>query len=67
MAFFSLYEMVYYGYEDEDQQFLFIKTLSKNISYLKKANFVSKSEKILADVILWNINIGKTIIILRKK
>ncbi|WP_297236216.1 glycosyltransferase family 2 protein [uncultured Flavonifractor sp.] len=67
MAFFSLYEMGYYGYKDIQHQKYYSNTLKNTITDMCKVNFIPFSEKCLAYVFLLNVNFGMTIIKLIKK
>lgn len=67
MAFFSLYEMGYYGYKDKEHQNDYLNTLRDTIVDLYNASFIPYGEKCLAYVFLFNVYLGKTIIHLRKK
>lgn len=67
MAFFSLYEMAYYGYKNEEHQNYYLTTLRKTIVDVCNASFISFGEKCLARVFLLNISLGKVIVCLKKK
>lgn len=67
MAFFSLYEMGYYGYKDEKHQNYYLKTLKRTVSDMYSANFIPLSEKCLACIFLFNINLGKAIVHLKRR
>lgn len=67
MAFFSLYEMGYYGYKDAEHQRYYLNTLRNTITDMCNANFIPFSEKCLSRVFLLNINFGITVIKLIKK
>lgn len=67
MAFFSLYEMGYYRYQDEEHQNYYITTLRNTITDLCNAGFIPFGEKCLARVFLLNIYLGKVIVRLKKR
>lgn len=67
MAFFSLYEMGYYGCKNEEHQKEYLNTLRNTIMDLYNASFIPYSEKCLAWVFLLNIYLGKAIVRLKKK
>ena len=67
MAFFSLYEMVYYGYEDRIQSQLYLQVLKYNYFYLKMDTNISLAEKILSWIFLHNMFIGKKIVQIKLK
>lgn len=67
MAFFSLYEMGYYGYKNEEHQNYYITTLRNTITDLCNSSFIPCCEKWLAYVFLLNISLGKVIVCLKKK
>lgn len=67
MAFFSLYEMGYYGYKNEEHQNEYLNTLRNTIMDLYNASFIPYSEKCLVCVFLLNIHLGKAIVCLKKK
>ena len=67
MAFFSLYEMEYYGYKNEEHQNEYLSTLRNTIMDLYNASFIPYSEKYLACVFLLNICLGKVIVRLKKR
>ena len=48
MAFFSLYEMAYYGYDNKEDEILFKKILKQNYRSLMNCEFVSKGVKVLS-------------------
>ena len=48
MAFFSLYEMAYYGYDNKEDEILFKKILEQNYRSLMNCEFVSKGVKVLS-------------------
>lgn len=45
MAFFSLYEMIYYNYSDREQETLFLETLKNNYAFMRKAYYIKRSVK----------------------
>ena len=55
MAFFSLYEMAYYGYDNKEDEILFKKILEQNYRSLMNCEFVSKGVKVLS---LFTIKMG---------
>ncbi|WP_456081310.1 glycosyltransferase family 2 protein [Mediterraneibacter sp.] len=67
MAFFSLYEMCYYGYKDEKDQNYYLITLKNTITDLKNASYVSLGEKYLAHIFLKNMSLGRILVYLRKE
>ena len=67
MAFFSLYEMGYYGCKNEEHQREYLNTLRNTIMDLYNASFIPYSEKCLAWVFLLNIYLGKAIVRLKKR
>lgn len=67
MAFYSLYEMLYYEYKDKEHQDYYLKMLKNTITDLNNANFVPLSEKCLAKIFLLNISVGRMIVQLKKK
>ena len=67
MAFFSLYEMGYYGYQDEEHQNYYLKTLRNTITDLCNAGFIPFGEKCLAHVFLNNVLLGRILIFFKRK
>ncbi len=67
MAFFSLYEMGYYGCKNEEHQKEYLNTLRNTIMDLCNADFIPFGEKCLARVFLLNIYLGKAIVRLKKR
>lgn len=67
MAFFSLYDMAYYNYHENQQEELFLNVLKKNYRYLKHSNFIPKTESILAYLMMKDMNMARTIIRIRLK
>lgn len=67
MAFFSLYDMSYYGYYESRQEDLFLNVLKDNYRYLKYSSFIPKIEKILAYLMLKEMTLARIIIMLRDK
>ena len=67
MAFFSLYEMGYYGYQDEEHQNYYLTTLRNTITDLCNAGFIPFGEKCLARVFLNNILLGRILIFFKRK
>ena len=55
MAFFSFYEMAYYGYDNKEDEILFKKILEQNYRSLMNCEFVSKGVKVLS---LFTIKMG---------
>lgn len=55
MAFFSFYEMAYYGYDSKEDEILFKKILEQNYRSLMNCGFVSKGVKVLS---LFTIKMG---------
>lgn len=55
MAFFSFYEMAYYGYDNKEDEILFKKILKQNYRSLMNCEFVSKGVKVLS---LFTIKMG---------
>ena len=62
MAFFSLYEMGYYRYEDAEHQSYYLKTLRETMKDMCNENFIPFNEKCLACIFLVNIKLGKAIV-----
>lgn len=62
MAFYSLYEMIYYKYENELHKTLFLGELKKNFYELKKATFVSTKVKIFSKIMIKNFDLSKFLI-----
>lgn len=67
MAFFSLYEMGYYAYQNQEHQDYYLVTLRNVIADLCSAGFIPFNEKCLACVFLLNIYLGKAIVRFKKK
>ena len=67
MAFFSLYEMGYYGCKNEEHQKEYLNTLRNTIMDLCNADFIPFGEKCLAHVFLNNILLGRILIFLKRK
>lgn len=67
MSFFSIYEMSYYGYRNEDDESCFLNTLKTNFKELKNAVFIPKREKIAARIMITNIEIIRILILIRAK
>jgi len=67
MAFYSLYEMLYYEYTDVEHQNCYLEMLKNTITDLSTANFIPLSEKCLAKIFLLNISLGSVIVRLKKK
>lgn len=67
MAFFSLYEMGYYNYKNEEHQKTYLMVLKNTLSDFCKANFISLSKKLLALIFLINIHIGMVMVLLKSK
>ena len=62
MAFYSIYEMLYYDYIDENDEDLFIGTIIAYYPELKKATFIPKKVKVLAKIMSFNITIASRIV-----
>lgn len=66
MAFFSLYEMMYYGYRNEDHQKVYLDVLNNVIKDLRTAKFIPLSEKVIAHFFLCSVNLGRMLVALKK-
>lgn len=53
MAFFSLYEMYYYGYINEDDELIFKEALKENTKEIYNCSFINTKEKISVFGVLW--------------
>ncbi len=67
MAFFSLYEMIYYNYNDIEHEKLYRKTLKEEYTYLQIAKFIPLKEKLFAIFIIFNIKFVRKIIMSKSK
>lgn len=67
IAFYSLYEIEYYGYKETEHQSYYQKVLRNTIDYLLNDSFINLSEKSLVCVFLLNISLGKAIVYLKGK
>lgn len=66
MAFFSLYEMMYYGYKNTEHQKTYLNVLHSVNKDLCVAKFIPFSEKALAQVFLCSVHLGRIVVILKK-
>jgi hypothetical protein len=67
MAFFSLYEMMYYEFQNKKDEDLFLSVIKKNYKELKSAAFISKYEKIFSVVMLHSVVVSRIFIYIRKR
>lgn len=67
MAFFSLYDMAYYDYHKTEDEDLFLNVLRNNYKYLKCGDFIPKMERMLAYLMVKNMNIARFIVRIRLK
>ena len=67
MAFFSLYLMAVYKYNDQEQERYFQGVLRSVCGTMREAKFISYSEKIMATIYSWSIQLGKCLVSVKKK
>lgn len=67
MAFFSLYEMAYYGYEDCVDENLFTDTLRNNLLFLMDADSVGRNEKVMSYLFLYCKKVARALVKIKKK
>lgn len=66
MAFFSLYEMMYYGYKNMEHQKIYLNVLHSVNKDIRVVQFIPFSEKVMTQIFLCNVHLGKIFVILKK-
>lgn len=66
MAFYSIYEMLYYKYKNSNDIKLFLKVLKSNLQEFKDAKFISKSQILFSEIMIKNLFLANFLIKFKK-
>ena len=67
MAFYSIYEMAYYGYKNKVDDRYFLNILTTNFKEYKKSDFISNYKKLFSKLMIINIGLAKILIRIKAK
>lgn len=67
MAYYSLYEMMYYNYKSKEDEKVYVEVLSKLYQTLKTASFIPNKVKLMAKITLASQSVASALVELAKR